>query len=318
MPKSTPDDTRAKSEAYTKLTSGSKWFRLKQLADIQIAQFFIPKTTENKERLTTDSTFRTYLNQGTQILDRGESMAISQAKRFFHWFLEFPEVVSSGGFDCILGNPPYLGDKKLKNAFGEAFVHHCRSHYVGAGVNDLVVYFYRRIFELISPDGFASLISTDSISEGDLRTRALSFIIEKGGKLNFAIKSLVWPGEANTNVALTTFVRDSNRIHASFIGVKEVSEINSFLVEGEKENEPLPLVSNSGLMNMGYYFLGDGFLLSTEEAKAMLNDNKNEQVIFPCFKGDDLNSMADLKPRRFIINFFDWSLEKAEEYVKPL
>jgi hypothetical protein len=34
---------------------------------------------------------------------------IALCERFFHWFLEFPEIIVHGGFDCILGNPPYLG-----------------------------------------------------------------------------------------------------------------------------------------------------------------------------------------------------------------
>ena len=52
------------------------------------------------------------LNSGAQIQDRGAAMAKAAEKRFFHWFLEFPEVFSDGGFDCILGNPPFLGGQK--------------------------------------------------------------------------------------------------------------------------------------------------------------------------------------------------------------
>ncbi|WP_375338632.1 hypothetical protein [[Phormidium] sp. ETS-05] len=32
---------------------------------------------------------------------------LGTVKRFFHWPLEFPEVFQSGGFDCLLGNPPW-------------------------------------------------------------------------------------------------------------------------------------------------------------------------------------------------------------------
>ncbi|MEZ4644864.1 MAG: hypothetical protein R3E31_19395 [Chloroflexota bacterium] len=66
-------------------------------------------------------------------------------KRFFHWFLEFPEIVAQGGFDCILGNPPYLGTKHLSGTFGYSFCTYVKWEYAPAGLSDLVAYFVRRI-----------------------------------------------------------------------------------------------------------------------------------------------------------------------------
>jgi hypothetical protein len=31
----------------------------------------------------------------------------------FHWFLEFPEVMTRGGFDVVVGNPPYVNNSKI-------------------------------------------------------------------------------------------------------------------------------------------------------------------------------------------------------------
>ena len=47
--------------------------------------------------------------------------ALGEQRRFFHWFLEFPEIMERGGFDCILGNPPYLGGQALSGTYGHAF-----------------------------------------------------------------------------------------------------------------------------------------------------------------------------------------------------
>jgi len=40
-----------------------------------------------------------------EVIEAAEKLA--EEKRFFHWELEFPEVFEEGGFDCILGNPPW-------------------------------------------------------------------------------------------------------------------------------------------------------------------------------------------------------------------
>src|SRR5271165_1783760 len=43
--------------------------------------------------------------------------------RPFHWAIEFPEVFAreSGGFDAIVGNPPFLGGKNISTTFGDAY-----------------------------------------------------------------------------------------------------------------------------------------------------------------------------------------------------
>jgi hypothetical protein len=40
-------------------------------------------------------------------------------------------------------------------------------------------------------------------------------------------------------------------------------------------------------------------------------------VIFPYLNGDDLNSNPLQKPTRLVINFFDWSQDKASQYSEP-
>jgi hypothetical protein len=45
-------------------------------------------------------------NLATQrVVDAANQLA--EEKHFFHWALEFPEVFEQGGFDCVLGNPPW-------------------------------------------------------------------------------------------------------------------------------------------------------------------------------------------------------------------
>ncbi|GLV56405.1 hypothetical protein KDH_32460 [Dictyobacter sp. S3.2.2.5] len=46
-----------------------------------------------------------------------ESAPISRHPSSFHWHLEFPQVFSRGGFDVIIGNPPYLEHSKIRHEY---------------------------------------------------------------------------------------------------------------------------------------------------------------------------------------------------------
>jgi hypothetical protein len=61
-----------------------------------------------------------------------------------------------------------------------------------------------------------------------------------------------------------------------------------------------------------------GFVLEPDEAKRFCElDSKNRDVLFPYLNGDDLNNNPNQKPSRLVINFFDWSEEKASKYSEP-
>ena len=65
--------------------------------------------------------------------------SLGKQKSFFHWFLEFPEIVGRDGFDCILGNPPYLGERSRSGTYGHAFCEYMRWRYAPTGLSELVV-----------------------------------------------------------------------------------------------------------------------------------------------------------------------------------
>lgn len=318
LPENTPEQIAKKEKAYHDLTQGKKWFRLKQIADIQVAQFFIPKTEENKDKLTTHSQYVSYLKTNAQIIDRGASMALAQEKRFFHWFLEFPQVFQRGGFDCILGNPPYLGFKKITNQLGPEYNLYIKTIWPEKGKADLVTYFLRRTFNIISKDGFCSIITTNSISEGDTREIGLEYILNNGGYINFAVKSTQWPGIAAVYVALLSITRKNTLKDNLILNDKKVSQISSYLVD-EVSQQPFILNSNTIKFFQGSVIRGDGFILEKNTALDLLSKNsKNNDVIKKYYSGTDLNGNYNLDTDRYVIDFKDWSLEKASNYNEIL
>jgi hypothetical protein len=54
----------------------------------------------------------------TLLAEQWREMELLRAEHsFFHWLLEFPEVFERGGFDCVLGNPPWERIKLQEQEF---------------------------------------------------------------------------------------------------------------------------------------------------------------------------------------------------------
>lgn len=312
MPEATPDEVLAKQKEYAKLAAGPVWWRLKNLADIATAQFFLPKTMENENKIITDAQFQQYL-AGGQRIGQGvaAALATAQNRRFFHWFLEFPEVFIDGGFDCILGNPPFLGGQKLSGTFGPSFLEYVKYAYAPAGSCDLVTYFFRRIFTVIKPGGFQALIATNTIAQGGAREGGLEVILSQGGSINFAVRSMKWPGLAAVEVALVNIYK-GKWTRYFVLDNKSVGQITAYLDDSEAVGNPYPLLQNADKSFQGSIVLGMGFVLEPHEAARLIEKNpKNKEVLFPYLNGEDLNTNPDQSPSRWVINFFDWPEEKC-------
>jgi len=319
LPETTPDEIERKSKAYKKFIDGKGFTFLKAMADTQVAQFFIPKTEANKDYLMTDADFRLILSgyKGWQDRKVAKATAVALEQRFFHWFIEFPEVFDEGGFDCDLGNPPFLGDRRLKEVYGEEFLEWIRYNFTEGATVDLVVYFFLRINSILKAKGFQSLISTNTVAQGKAREFGLEKLIANGSVLNHAVKGMKWPGLAAVEVSLITLYKGAWG-GKYFLNGKETNQISPFLDEADNTGTPFPLSLNDGKSYQGSIILGKGFVLEPDEAESLfLEDEKYKSVIFPYLNGDDLNNNFDQSPSRFVINFFDWSEEKAATFKHP-
>ena len=315
LPDTTVDEVKKKQQEYDVL-KGSDWMRLKELADIQVAQFFINKTNVNKEFLTTDAEyFRIFAGQKQEVNIRkiSAAMAVAVEKRFFHWFLEFPEVMQEGGFDCILGNPPFLGGSSISTNYGDSYLNYVLNTYtLSKGLADYVSYFFRLIFKILNGKGLFALISTNTISQGATRESSLKYIVDNGGEIVFAIKSIKWPGRAAVEVSLISISKKVMKVK-KYLANRATEFISTYLDDSIDSGDPEILWQNSNKCFVGTYPLGKGFLLEMNEAKRILNiDNKYSDVIKPFLNGDDINGDITQKASRCIINFYNW----PEKYCK--
>jgi hypothetical protein len=319
LPETTPEEITLKQKAYRKFESETHKMRLQQLADAQVAQFFIPKTTATKSKLITDAVYRAELNHNSKALAAIQdtrfayATAIAKQNRFFHWFLEFPEVFKGGGFDCILGNPPFLGGSKISTNYGSPFLHFIQNTYKPIGGQcDFVAYFFRRAFSTVFKGGFISLIATNSISQGDTRIGGLQEIINMGGSIVFARRVIKWPGKANVFVSLVSIGK--KKVREIYLDGAKVIEINAFLENNITTSEPNAILQNENKIFKGSELVGDGFIIDENKARQFLDNNDYKKFIFRLISGDDINNEYQLIPSRWVINFKNLALEECKKF----
>jgi hypothetical protein len=116
----TSETVAAKEEVFREIVEGDAYRRAKLAADAWCAAFFLPKR-KGSDGITTD-TVRRLLESPDSVPEalKRDVERVASELAFFHWHLEFPEVFRvgngepenpeagwSGGFDVVLGNPPW-------------------------------------------------------------------------------------------------------------------------------------------------------------------------------------------------------------------
>jgi hypothetical protein len=269
---------------------------------------------------TTDAVYRALENPSTLRGDLvGRARELAERHRFFHWPLEFPEAFVEGGFDVVLGNPPFMGGLKISGSLGDQYRHWLEVAYEPySGTADLCAVFYRRAYSLLKPGGRMGLVATNTIGQGDTRESGLAVILRQGGAITFARRFLKWPGTANVEVNLVALYKPHHSPLATrlshVLDGQPVPFISSRL-DTEAEVEPKRLRQNEGKAFQGSIVLGMGFVLEPHEAEAFIaNDSRNADCLFPYLNGEDLNSHPQQRPSRWVICFHDWDLERAKQY----
>ncbi|MFN6960600.1 MAG: Eco57I restriction-modification methylase domain-containing protein [Rhodocyclaceae bacterium] len=241
-------------------------------------------------------------------------------RRPFHWPLEFPEVFAEGkgGFDAIVGNPPFLGGQRITGVAGTAYRDWLVTQIAEGrrGSADLVAYFFLRAWSLLRDGGGFGLLAVNTIAEGDTRQVGLEAMVRAGAVIHAAYPNEPWPGKAAVVTSRVHVHKGEWRGERSLLG-RPAPFISAFLSDRE-EWSPKRLKANEGIAFIGSYVLGMGFVLTHDQAQRMLDaDTRNAEVIFPYLNGEDLNSDPEQRPSRWVIDFWDWPEERARTHELP-
>ena len=214
--------------------------------------------------------------------------------------------------------------KSISTNFGPSYIAWILALFPNTnGSADLSAHFFRRVFELVRLQGCFGLIATNSIAQGDTRSAGLRWICLNGGTIYQATRRLKWPGQAAVVVSLVhvtkgpyqgTYVLDS----------RHVGKITAYLFhDGDSEN-PRKLNANADKSHYGTVVSGvGGFTFDDTEPDAtslsemerlLAEDARYSERIKPYIGGDEVNTSPTQSHHRYIIDFEDFSEDKARKW----
>ncbi len=126
--------------------------------------------TQSKLRDLTNSTYIELAGVDQRAIDKW----LSEAKPF-HWFAEFPEIIENGGFDVVIGNPPYIRVNKLDQYSRDAV-----ATFSTRKSPDFYAICYERALTLLSASGRQSFIVMLNLSFSDQYSALREAIFVRG------------------------------------------------------------------------------------------------------------------------------------------
>ncbi len=171
-------------------------------------------------------------------------------EKAFTWAEEFPDIMQHGGFDVVIGNPPYVRQEIL-GATVKAYFE--QTYQVYHGMADLFVYFFERGVSLLKPQGRFSIIVSNKWLRANygktlrawLRQYNLQEIVDFG-ELPVFQDAATFP--SIVRIAKTT---PSSTFHA--VKVKTLDFTNLAMYVSDKRDR----VNVTGLQDEGWALIGE-------------------------------------------------------------
>ncbi|MCF1751855.1 Eco57I restriction-modification methylase domain-containing protein [Mariniradius sediminis] len=251
----------------------------------------------------------------------------------FNWAEQFPQVFAKGGFDVVVGNPPYLRVQGLRTNFEEESKFYEKHFASATGRFDIYVLFIERAFSLISKKGKVSFILPHKFLVSDFgsgirlflsKNKAIELLLHFGSEMVFQ--------DASTYTCILNLSKENSEFKYAQVNPKEIFDSIEFgsitfdSLDGEKWS-----LQNSGIENIlkklnqqkykaidvfqwisqGVVSVGDDIFL----LKGKINGSEftgfsdrlgkeitiEADVVKPLLKGEDVKRYAPIRNDYFVV-----------------
>lgn len=343
-------DSRSDADDEQKRKALEEWNAstayLRTVGDLLVAAFFNGKKPKDRDQLKQIYLEATLQNSTAEALEDALEEPLErlregdQGVQPLHWQLAFPDVFgrSNPGFDVVVGNPPFLGGRKISTFNGLGYFSYLLDSFFPAGNTcDLCAYFLRKSYEVLRSEGAFGIIGTQTISRGESREGGLSQIRDSGGWIYSAKPSIAWPGIASVIISVVHACKNYKAVRPRIMG-QQVDLVTAFLFPSGPDHSPKQINNTGDHVSLGSYIYGSGFLFDDcdDAANPLSEMHRIKEAssaegarILPYIGGNEFNSSPSHDPSRYVLflsdikdedglNEFPILKSVVEEKVKPL
>lgn len=172
-----------KHKQITEQFTLTKWNEESEARKIIESNIFGVDINEESVEITKLSLFLKIATGNRKLIDLSNNIKIGNSlvddkniEKAFDWKSEFKEIMNQGGFDIIIGNPPYIRVQRIKHEV----IDHLSSHYQSAFKKfDISLIFFEKSLQLIRDNGLIGFISSSQWMNTDYGQKLRS-ILSKG------------------------------------------------------------------------------------------------------------------------------------------
>ena len=287
---------------------------------VEIAKLSLWLRTAQKGRRL--NTLSSNIKCGNSLIDDPEVAG----EKAFKWHKEFPEIFAQGGFDVVIGNPPYVNANEIKKNSTEKEYKYLKEQYETAkGTVDLYIYFFEKGLRIIKQKGILSYITPNRFLSASYGKALREFILN-----NFEIISLVDYSDKKVFADASTypvisFFRNKTKDNY-FVITGKFDDLSKTLISKEYPSDKLNILEDSIL----------GFLLNDklEISEKVINQSVSLEKVgrinatSTAKEADDYSKLINEKEGFKLINtgtidpyITTWGIDKLTnkgvKYLKP-
>ncbi|MEP7269803.1 MAG: Eco57I restriction-modification methylase domain-containing protein, partial [Saprospiraceae bacterium] len=267
------------------------------------------------------------LDKLNEIIGHLHELQTRTDKPYFLWHLWFKDVFDKGGFDIVIGNPPYIQLQKYGGELAKALQQQNYETFERTG--DVYAIFYELGFNLLTKKGIHTFITSSQWLRANYGKSLRKYFLKKNPLTLLELgPGLFESATVDTNILIAKNEEYKKQLHGEVItNLKEISHVNkNSLQEMPYVNEENWAILNPVKQSIKEKFktkgkalsewkieiyrgvltgFNEAFIINEEKKKELIKaDAKNAEIVKPILRGREIDKYLTEWDGGFIISTF--------------